>query len=189
MKHIRTGIAVLLFWTLVTGGIYPLIVTGIGSLFFRQKAGGSLVLMDGNVVGSKLIGQDFKSDRFFHPRPSAVKYDPSASGASNLGYTSKALRDAFEERKAAWRRENGATEAPLDMLFASGSGLDPHTSPEAAERQVGRIAAARRVSDKDVPRLLALVKRFDEGPQFGFLGEPRVNVLLLNIALDREFPR
>jgi len=189
MKHVRTGIVVLLFWTVVAGGLYPALVTGIGAVFFPAKARGSIVVHEGRLAGSELIAQDFASSAYFHPRPSAVNYDASASGASNFGYTSRAMKDAYEQRKIGWQRENGASEAPMDMLFASGSGLDPHISPAAAELQVARVAAARRIPRAEVPRLLALVRRFEEGPQFGFLGEPRVNVLMLNLALDREFPR
>lgn len=189
MKHLRTSIIVLVVFTVVTGGIYPLFMTGIGALFFRGQAGGSLIAKDGKTIGSALIGQDFSSDIYFHPRPSAIKYDASSSGASNLGYTSKDLKQAFDQRKADWQKANGGSAAPIDMLFASGSGLDPDISPQAAELQVPRVAAARHILEARVPELLALVKSHEAGPQLGFMGEPRVNVLSLNLALDREFPK
>jgi K+-transporting ATPase ATPase C chain len=142
----------------------------------------------GAVVGSALVGQDFAGDRYFHPRPSVIKYDASSSGASNWGYTSKSLKEAYAQRKADWEKANGGAEPPMDMLFASGSGLDPHISPLAAEQQVARVAAGRGIPQDKVADLQALVRRFEETPQLGFLGEPRVNVLALNLALDKEFP-
>jgi K+-transporting ATPase ATPase C chain len=189
MKHLRTSILVLISFTIVTGGLYPLLMTGIGALAFPGKTGGSLIVKEGKVVGSELIGQDFSSDRYFHPRPSAVNYDASSSGASNWSYTSGDLKRAYEKRKAEWRKENKTDETPIEMLFASGSGLDPQISPRAAELQVPRVAAARGIPAAGTQGLLALVRRFEEGPQFGFLGEPRVNVLELNLAVDRAFPK
>jgi potassium-transporting ATPase KdpC subunit len=183
VKHFRTSLAVLVFWTLVAGGVYPLLVWGLGAAIFPHRAAGSLVSRDGAVVGSALIGQDFSAAGYFHPRPSAITYDASSSGASNQGYTSKGLKAAFDARRAAWDRENGPAGAPMDMLFASGSGLDPHISPQAAEGQAARVAAARGVPAEKV---LTIVRRHEEGPQAGFLGEPRVNVLSLNLALDAE---
>jgi K+-transporting ATPase ATPase C chain len=189
MKHVRTAILVFVFWTVVTAGLYPLLMTGVGALFFPRKAQGSLVSVDGKVVGSRLLAQDFQGDAYFHPRPSAVKYDPASSGASNEGYTSADLKKSYEQRKADWQKANGGSSTPIEMLFASGSGLDPHVSPEAAELQVPRVAAARRLSEDAAGNLLALVKRFEEAPQLGFLGEPRVNVLELNLAADEAFPK
>ncbi len=187
-KHMRTAVIVTVFWTIAVGGIYPLLMTGIGDVLFPKKVHGSLVVREGKVVGSTLIAQDFTGDIYFHPRPSAVKYDASSSGASNEGWTSADLKKAYEERKAAWRKAYGPGEPPMDMLFASGSGLDPDISPQAAETQVPRVAAARKLSAEQKAGLLALVKRFEEGPQLGFLGEPRVDVLSLNLAMDKEFP-
>ncbi len=189
MKPIRTAIIAIIFWTLVLGGAYPLLMYGVGALFFPGKAQGSLVMKSGKVVGSSLIGQVFASDRYFASRPSAIGYDPSSSGASNFGWTSAALKKAYDQYKADWQKANGGTQAPPDMLSASGSGLDPHISPAAAELQVARVAAARHLSADEQTRLLALVKRFEEPPQLGFLGEPRVNVLDLNIATDAAFPK
>lgn len=188
MKPVRTAIIVTIFWTLVVGGMYPLLMYGVGAAFFPGQARGSLVEKNGKVVGSTLIGQDFPSDTYFHSRPSAIGYDPASSGASNKGWTSVDLKKAFDERTTAWQKENGGTEIPQDMLTASGSGLDPHVSPQAAELQVPRVAAARNLPPAQTAQLLAMVKRHEEAPQLGFLGEPRVNVLLLNLALDEAFP-
>ncbi len=135
-----------------------------------------------------LIGQDFSRDTYFHPRPSSIKYDSSNSGASNWGWTSADLKKAYTQNKADWQKANGNVEPPQDMVLASGSGLDPHVSPQGAELQVPRVAAARRLSSDDAAKLLALVRSFEEAPQLGFLGEPRVNILKLNLALDRQFP-
>ena len=189
MKLVRTAIVVTIFWTVVVGGLYPLLMYGIGAAFFPAQAQGSLLVKDGKVVGSALIGQDFSTEVYFHSRPSAVNYDPASSGASNKGWTSVDLKKAYHERKADWQKAFGAAEPPMDMMFASGSGLDPHISPQAAERQVARIAKARHLVPGGDGKLLALVRSFEETPQLGFLGEPRVNVLALNLALDRQFPR
>ena len=188
MKHIRTAVIVLAFWTIAVGGIYPLLITGIGAVFFPRKSHGSLVEVGGKVVGSGLLAQAFDSDIYFHPRPSAVKFDASSSGASNAAYTNADLKKAYDQRKADWQKSFGPGEPPTEMLFASGSGLDPHISPQAAQMQVQRVAAARHLSSDSASGLLALVKGSEEGPQLGFLGEPRVNVLLLNLALDAAFP-
>jgi potassium-transporting ATPase KdpC subunit len=193
MKHVRSAIITTIFWTVVVGGAYPLLMWGIGALFFPQQAEGSLVVLNGATVGSTLIGQDFESDRYFHPRPSAIGYDASNSGASNLGWTSAALKQAYDQRMADWKKANppaaGTSDSPpMDMLFASGSGLDPHVSPESAEAQVPRVAAARHLSSTQSRALLELVRTYEEGPQLGFMGEPRVNVLGLNVDLDRQFP-
>ena len=182
MKHFRTSLLVLIFWTLVAGGIYPLLVTGIGAAFFPKKAAGSLTTRDGRVVGSALIGQDFTGSGNFHPRPSAVKYDASSSGASNLGYTSKDLKDAYEQRKVQWEKENGPAEAPVDMLFASGSGLDPHISIAAAMYQVPRVARLRGISREEAAEI---VRENTQRRFMGVIGEPVVNVLQLNMALDK----
>jgi potassium-transporting ATPase KdpC subunit len=194
MKHLRTSLAVLLFLTVVLGGLYPLLVTGIGALAFPRLAGGSLVMRDGRTVGSRLIGQEFTDARYFHPRPSAGAYGARPSGASNLGPTSRALKQAYDQRRADWQQANPAADGasggfpPMEMLFASGSGLDPDISPLAAEQQVPRVAAARRLSAAQADALLAMVRGREVGPQVGFLGEPRVNVLELNLDLDRRFP-
>jgi len=173
----------------VVGGMYPLLMYGVGTVFFPHQSQGSLLTRNGKVVGSSLIGQDFSTDAYFHSRPSTIKYDPSSSGASNWGWTSADLKKAYTQNKADWQKAYGAGEPPMDMLLASGSGLDPHVSPQAAELQVPRVAAARHLPSDAETRLLALVKRSEEAPQLGFLGEPRVNVLDLNLALDAAFPK
>ncbi len=189
MKHFRTSLIALAVSTVVLGGVYPLLMTGIGALFFPKRVSGSLIVESGRVKGSELIGQDFSSNFYFHPRPSSVSYDASSSGASNQGYTNKDLRQAFDKRKAEWQKANETAEAPIDMLFSSGSGLDPDISPRAAELQVPRVAAARGLPKAKEADLLALVRSFEKKPQLGFLGEPRVDVLELNLALDRRFPK
>ena len=192
MKPVRSAIITTIFWTVVVGGAYPLLMWGIGALFFPHQAEGSLVVLNGATVGSTLIGQDFESDRYFHSRPSAIGYDASNSGASNYGWTSAALKQAYDQRLSDWKKANPSKDVsdppPLDMLFASASGLDPHISPEAAELQVPRVAAARHLGPDQAPALLKLVRAHEEGPQLGFLGEPRVNVLGLNLDLDKQFP-
>ncbi len=191
MKHLRTSILVTVFWTLVAGGAYPLLMWGVGALFFPHQAEGSLVVRNGATRGSSLVGQDFESDRYFHGRPSAIGYDSSNRGGSNYGWTSAVLKQAYDQRLADWKKANPAAAAdapPMDMLFASGSGLDPHISPEAAEGQVARVAAARHLGADQSRALLDLVRAQEEGPQLGFLGEPRVNVLRLNLAVDQAFP-
>ena len=182
------SLIVTVFWTIAVGGAYPLLVTGIGAVFFPRKADGSFVMKDGKLVGSTLIGQDFSSPRYFHPRPSAVKYDASSSGASNWGWTSADLKKAYDQRLADWKKAYGNAAPPMDMLFASGSGLDPDISPQAAEAQVPAVAAARRLTGAQAAALLELVRSHEAAPQLGFLGQPRVNVLELNMALDAAFP-
>ena len=169
--------------TLVLTGIaYPLLVTGIAQLAFRDKAYGSLVRRErGAVVGSELVGQGFSSAAYFWSRPSAVSWDAAGSGGSNLGPSSKKLRD-----RVAAEVERLGGPVPAELVTASASGLDPHLSPEAAIWQVPRVAAARGLA---AGRVRALVETLVEGRDLGFLGEPRVNVLLLNLALDRQFGR
>ncbi len=189
MKPIRTAIIVFVFWTIVVGGIYPLLMTGIAAALFPKEAQGSLVAKDGKVVGSALLAQDFSTDVYFHPRPSAAKYDPTNSGASNWGWTSSDLKKAYDQRKSDWQKAYGPAEPPMDMMFASASGLDPDISPTAAEAQVKRVASARQLGTDKEAQLLSLVRSFEEGPQLGFLGEPRVDVLALNLAVDKRFPK
>lgn len=184
-KTILASIRMLLILTVLTGAIYPLFVTGMAHLFFPRQADGSLVRRNEVVIGSALIGQDLNSDpHYFWSRPSAIHYNPLPSGGSNLGPTSAALRQAVTQRAEDFRAANElARDAaiPVEMLFASGSGLDPHISPQAARLQIGRVAAARGLDREQVTRL---VEQFIEPPQWGLLGQPRVNVLLLNLALD-----
>jgi K+-transporting ATPase ATPase C chain len=184
MKDIVASLRMLAWMTLLTGALYPLASAGISRTLFRDKADGSLVSANGAVVGSSLIAQNFSAPKYFWPRPSAAGngYDPTSSGGSNLGPTSAALVKAVETRRLAMSMSNpGEGEVPQDLLFASGSGLDPHISPEAAKYQVARVAVARKW---DPAKVQALVDQLTEGPTFGVLGEPRVNVLKLNLALD-----
>lgn len=164
--------------------VYTVFITWGAQILFPYQAGGSLIYVNGTVVGSELIGQNFSSPGYFHSRPSAVDYNASNSGGSNYGATSAALMDQVTQRVAKVRSENDLSpnaSVPADMVLASGSGLDPHISPENAMLQVQRVAKARGLPESDVR---ALVGQHIEGPQFGFLGADRVNVLKLNIALD-----
>jgi K+-transporting ATPase ATPase C chain len=184
-RQLLAGVRVLLILTLVLGIIYPLAVTGIAQVSFSEKANGSLVQRGGSLVGSRLIGQNFSGPRWFHPRPSAAGdgYDALASAASNLGPENAELLAAIRQRRAAVAKENGVdpSEVPPDALTASGSGLDPHISPEYARLQANRVARARGL---DPGRVRRLVDEHVEGRTFGFLGERRVNVLELNLAVD-----
>jgi K+-transporting ATPase ATPase C chain len=186
--HLRPALVLLVLLTLLTGIAYPLAVAGVARLAFPGQAAGSLVRRDGRIVGSALIGQNFASRRYFHGRPSAAGktgYDATASGGANLGPTSKALVDEVRGRVAALRAENPETATapiPADLATASASGLDPHISPAAAAFQVPRVARARHMTED---RVAALVGQATEAPTLGLLGEPRVNVLRLNLSLDR----
>lgn len=176
----------LLVWTVITGIAYPLVMLAVAQICFPHQANGSLVYRDGKLVGSELIAQQFQGDKYFWPRPSAATYATVPSGASNLGPTSAQLQTNVNAALKALRTAHHLPDnapVPADLVFTSASGVDPHISPEAARFQVARVAAARGLA---VDRVAALVDRFTEGPQWGFLGEPRVNVLLLNLALDRE---
>lgn len=188
MKNLRISILVLLASTVVLGGVYPLLMTGIGALLFPAGTSGSLVGSGAQVKGSALIAQDFTGPGYFHPRPSAADFATVPSGAGNQGRTSRALRDAYDRNKAEWEKENRTTVIPTEMMYASGSGLDPDISPLAAELQAPRVAAARGLAGAQASALMTLVKSMEIGPQLGFLGEPRVNVLELNMAVDKVFP-
>lgn len=183
-KHIYPAVALTIVLTVLVGIIYPFVVTGLSELLFKEKARGSLIEKEGKVVGSRLIGQPFKGAGYFHSRPSAAGsgYDATASGGTNLGPTSKQLFEGqVGGRSKQLRAENPNAEIPIDLVTSSGSGLDPHISPAAAQFQIPRVARERRMSEDEVRRL---VSKHTEGRQFGLLGEPRVNVLELNLALD-----
>jgi K+-transporting ATPase ATPase C chain len=176
MKTKIQSLRIYIVLTLLTGIIYPLAMTGIVQLLFPKQANGSRIVDNGKLVGSELLVQKFESPRYFWPRPSAADYATVASGASNKGPTSADLKKLIDERRVKF-----GADAAVDLLTASGSGLDPHISPEAARMQIPRIAEARNMS---IQRIATLVDQTIEPPQFGFLGEPRVNVLRLNRAVD-----
>jgi K+-transporting ATPase ATPase C chain len=189
-KHLFPAVVLTLALTVLLGLIYPLVVTGLALLLFPSQAHGSLIASHGRIVGSSLIGQPFSGPGYFRSRPSAAGsgpgYDPRASGGSNLGPTSRKLvEEQVAAAAAAARAENPGVPVPVDLVTASGSGLDPHITPAAADFQVPRVARARRMGETEVRQLVA---RHTEGRQLGFLGEPRVNVLELNLALDETRP-
>jgi K+-transporting ATPase ATPase C chain len=195
VREIRPAIVVLIALTLLTGLVYPLAITAFAQIMFPHQANGSLIERDGKVVGSTLIGQVFADDKYFHGRPSATNtpdpkdatktidapYNAANSGGSNLGPTNKALVERIKGSVDGLKAENPATVVPIDLVTTSASGLDPHISPEAARFQVPRVAKARNLSETQVNQL---VSDHIEGRTFGLLGEPRVNVLDLNLALD-----
>jgi len=195
LREIRPAIVLLLGLTLITGLAYPLAVTGIAGVLLPRQAQGSLIEKDGKVVGSVLIGQEFKDGKYFHGRPSATTapdpndatktvsapYNAANSGGSNLGPTSKALADRMKEDVEKLKAENPSQPVPVDIVTTSGSGLDPDISPEAALFQVPRVAKARNIPEE---RVRVLVTQNTKDRQLGLLGEPRVNVLELNLALD-----
>jgi len=195
LREIRPAIVLLLGLTLITGLAYPLAITSVAGAIFPKQAAGSLIEKDGKVIGSALIGQEFKSDKYFHGRPSATvasdpndptktvpaPYNAANSGGSNLGPTSKALNDRIKEDVERLKAENPSIPVPVDLVTTSASGLDPDISPDAALFQVPRVAKARGLSEDEVRQL---VTDNTEGRLGGLLGEPRVNVLALNLALD-----
>ena len=200
-RQVRPALVLLVALTLITGLAYPLAMTALAGILFPYQAQGSLILdKDGHAVGSDLIGQAFASDRFFHGRPSATTepdpkdptktvptpYAADSSGASNYGPTNKALIDRVQGDLDKLKAENPGVPVPMDLVTTSASGLDPHISPEAALFQVPRVAKARNVA---TDRLQALVQGHVEGRTFGLFGEPRVNVLALNVALDALAPK
>ncbi len=200
LKEIRPAIVLVIALTIITGLVYPLVMTGIAGVVFPYQAQGSMVEQDGKVVGSALIGQEFTSDKYFHGRPSATvapdpndsiktvpaPYNAANSGGSNLGPTNKALIERVQGDVEKLKQENPSAQVPTDLVTTSGSGLDPHISPAAALFQVPRVAKARNMPED---RVRQLVEEQVEGRTLGFLGDPRVNVLALNLALDRAAGR
>lgn len=188
-SHIVPALMMTLVFTLLTGILYPLLVTGLAQLLFKHEANGSLIVSHSKVIGSRLIGQPFSGPGYFHSRPSAAGngYDGTASGGTNLGPTSRKLVEE-RVRPAAGRRrlENPSVEIPIDLVTASASGLDPHISPAAAAFQAPRVARERGMEEEAVRQL---IRAHTAGRQFGILGEPRVNVLELNLALDASHPQ
>ena len=189
LKHLWTSIKMLLILTMLTGVVYPLTVTAIAQLFFANKANGSLIISNGKLIGSELIGQQFDDPKYFWGRPSATSptYNASASSGSNLGPTNKALIEAIKSRVATLQAADPDQHSPVpaELVTASASGLDPHISPEAAKYQIPRVARLRGISEA---KLAELVDRSAEGRLLGIWGQPRVNVLKLNLALDELLP-
>ena len=187
-KNLTTAILYTIATTVLFGVLYPLLVTGLAQVFFKDKANGQLIPKGGSVIGSRILAQPFTGAQYFHPRPSAAGtngYAADNSSGSNLGPTNQKLVDRVKTDVAALQAENPGRPVPVDLATSSGSGLDPHITPAAAEFQVLRVARARGIDEKAVA---ALVAEHTEARQFGVLGEPRVNVLELNLALDERYP-
>jgi potassium-transporting ATPase KdpC subunit len=186
-KNLSIALLMTIATTILLGIIYPLIVTGLAQVIFPDKANGQLITKDGKVIGSRIIGQGFSSPNYFHPRPSAAGtgYDAANSAGSQLGPTNQKLIDRVKQDTERLQAENPGKPVPIDLVTTSASGFDPHISPAAAEFQVPRVARQRGISDE---LLRQLVAKHTEGRQFGFLGEPRVNVLELNLELDANQP-
>ncbi len=188
MRTIIIALKVFIFFSLLTGIIYPLLITGVAQALYPENANGSILKKDGQMIGSLLIGQQFDSAVFFSSRPSSVSYNPLPSGGSNYGYTNKRLEDLVSQRRHKFISENRLDtliSIPSEMLFSSGSGLDPHISPEAAYLQIDRIAHARNFDNLQKRKLEQLINDLTEPPQYLVFGEKRVNVLLLNLKVDQ----
>jgi K+-transporting ATPase ATPase C chain len=187
MKNLKISILMTVMTTILLGIFYPFAVTGLAQVLFPKQANGGLITVNGKIVGSSLIGQPFSSPGYFHSRPSAAGtgYDAGNSGGSNLGPTNKMLVDRVNGDVQKLQAENPNMPVPMDLVTTSGSGLDPHISPEAAAFQAPRIARERKMAESDVNTLIA---RHTEGRQLGFLGEPRINVVELNLDLDASHP-
>ena len=187
IRHLKTAALMTVVTTVLLGLVYPLVVTGLAQVMFRDKANGQLIERNGRVIGSRIIGQPFTSAGYFHSRPSAAGtgYDAGASSGSNLGPTNRKLIDRVAADVARLQRDDPSTPVPIDLVTASGSGLDPHISPAAALYQVPRVARERGMPEAE---LRQLVESRIEARQLGFLGEPVLNVLLLNLALDERSP-
>jgi K+-transporting ATPase ATPase C chain len=186
-KHIITAVLYTVVTTILLGLIYPLVVTGLARVFFREKADGQLISRKGTIVGSRIIAQPFTGAAYFHPRPSAAGngYDPLNSGGSNLGPTNEKLVDRVKTDAASLQAENPGKPVPVDLVTTSGSGLDPDITPAGADFQVPRVAKARGIGEAELRKV---VQEHTQARQLGFLGEPRVNVLELNLALDEKYP-
>lgn len=190
MKTIYLSLKILLVMIVLTGIIYPLFITVIGQTIFPYQSNGSMIVVSGKTAGSELIGQKFTGNRYFHSRPSAIDYNPMPSGASNLSVTSKELRLRVKQNTAVFDSINHlpvSQAIPSEMMYASGSGLDPSISVKAAELQLDRICTARNLNKIEKKQFENLISQFTEGRQLGFLGEERINVLKLNLELDKQF--
>jgi potassium-transporting ATPase KdpC subunit len=186
-KPIITSIKFLIFITIITGIIYPLLITGIATLFYSDKAAGSLIEIDGKVIGSALIGQNFENPEYFHGRPSSVSYNPMPSGASNYGPLNPLIKSLVISRKRDFLQTNLLPDSTIpspEMVYSSASGIDPHISPESAMMQVQRVSIARGFSQLGKQKLIELIENMTETSQFSMLGEPRINVFLLNLRTD-----
>jgi len=190
--QILIALKFLLAMTILTGIVYPLLMTGVAQIAFPSQANGSMILKDGKVIGSELIGQKFDSIIYFWSRPSAIGYNPIPSGASNFGPTSKALKKQVDDLRKAFATSNSIADngsIPLEMIFASASGLDPHISPKAALLQVDRIVKSRQFETEKKQQILNIITKLSEGPQYSFFGDDRINVLDLNLELDKLYKK
>jgi potassium-transporting ATPase KdpC subunit len=186
MKILKSSVLLFVFLTILTGVVYPLVVTGVAQLFFKGKANGSLSYSGNKVQGSKLIGQNFTDPSYFWPRPSSTDYSTLLSGASNLGPTSESLKQKILEREMKLSPYI-ASPIPVDLLMASGSGLDPDINPEAALAQIDHVSKARALTNEQISQLEKMVKEITQKPQYGIFGAPRVNVYEINLTTDKMF--